>query len=131
MQSKDKRKVYLKIDNKNFDLPILSGSTGPEVLDIRSLYKISNLFTFDPGFTSTASCESAITYIDGDKGQLLYRGYDIADLAIKSNFLEVCYLLLYGNLPKKRGLFDFIERFKNKRFYGITIISIMETYTSS
>ena len=110
MQSKDKRKVYLKIDNKNFDLPILSGSTGPDVLDIRSLYKISNLFTFDPGFTSTASCESAITYIDGDKGQLLYRGYDIADLAIKSNFLEVCYLLLYGNLPKKRGLFDFIER---------------------
>ena len=91
MQSKDKRKVYLKIDNKNFDLPILSGSTGPEVLDIRSLYKISNLFTFDPGFTSTASCESAITYIDGDKGQLLYRGYDIADLAIKSNFLEVFY----------------------------------------
>jgi citrate synthase len=102
MQNNNKKKVLLEIENNKFDLPIISGSTGPDVIDIRTLYKISNLFTFDPGFTSTASCESSITFIDGDQGKLLYRGFDIAELAVKSNFLEVCYLLLYGNLPKKK-----------------------------
>ena len=91
MINKNKRKVILEIDNNKFDLPVLSGSTGPDVVDIRTLYKISNLFTFDPGFTSTASCESSITFIDGDKGRLLYRGFNISELAIKSSFLEVCY----------------------------------------
>ena len=110
MQNNNKKKVLLEIENNKFDLPIISGSTGPDVIDIRTLYKISNLFTFDPGFTSTASCESSITFIDGDKGKLLYRGFDIAELAVKSNFLEVCYLLLYGNLPKKEQLFDFTQR---------------------
>ena len=91
-------------------MPVLSGSTGPDVVDIRSFYKISNLFTFDPGFTSTASCESSITFIDGDKGKLLYRGFDIGELAVKSTFLEVCFLLLYGKLPQKNQLDDFTQR---------------------
>ncbi len=110
MENRNKSKVFLDIYNKKFDLPIISGSTGPDVLDIRSLYKISNLFTFDPGFTSTASCESSITFIDGDKGKLLYRGFDIGELAVKSTFLEVCFLLLYGKLPQKNQLDDFTQR---------------------
>ncbi|GIR38829.1 MAG: citrate synthase [Rhodobacterales bacterium] len=110
MGNRNKNKVFLDINNKKIDLPVLSGSTGPDVLDIRSLYKISNLFTFDPGFTSTASCESSITFIDGNKGKLLYRGFDIGELAVKSTFLEVCFLLLYGNLPQKNQLDDFTQR---------------------
>jgi citrate synthase len=84
---------------KSYQLPVLSGSTGPDVIDIRRLYQDTGFFTFDPGYTSTGSCESAITYIDGDQGVLLYRGYPIEDLAEKSDFMEVCYLLLYGDLP--------------------------------
>ena len=110
MENRNKNKVFLDINNKKIDLPVLSGSTGPDVVDIRSFYKISNLFTFDPGFTSTASCESSITFIDGDKGKLLYRGFDIGELAVKSTFLEVCFLLLYGNLPQKNQLDDFTQR---------------------
>ncbi len=89
----------LVIGDQTHEFPILSGSVGPDVMDIRSLYAKTGLFTYDPGFTSTAACDSAITYIDGDKGELLYRGYPIEQLADKSNYLEVCYLLLYGELP--------------------------------
>jgi citrate synthase len=89
----------LMLGDKALDLPILKGSTGPDVLDIRKLYAESDMFTYDPGFTSTAACESAITFIDGDKGTLLHRGYPIEQLAQHSNFLEVCYLLLNGELP--------------------------------
>ena len=89
----------LTIDGKAYDLPIMKPTLGPDVLDIRKLYGQADVFTFDPGFTSTAACESAITYIDGDKGELLYRGYPIEQLAEKSHYLEVCYLLLYGELP--------------------------------
>ena len=110
MENRNRNKVLLDINNKKIDLPVLSGSTGPDVVDIRSFYKISNLFTFDPGFTSTASCESSITFIDGDKGKLLYRGFDIGELAVKSTFLEVCFLLLYGKLPQKNQLDDFTQR---------------------
>ena len=110
MENRNKNKIFLDINNKKIDLPVLSGSTGPDVVDIRSFYKISNLFTFDPGFTSTASCESSITFIDGDKGKLLYRGFDIGELAVKSTFLEVCFLLLYGKLPQKNQLDDFTQR---------------------
>ena len=110
MGNNNKNKVFLDIKNKKFELPVISGSTGPDVVDIRSLYNISNLFTFDPGFTSTASCESSITFIDGNKGKLLYRGFDIGELAIKSTFLEVCFLLLYGNLPQINQLDDFTQR---------------------
>ncbi len=90
------------IDNrtgKKLDLPILKGSTGPDVIDIRKLYGATGCFTYDPGFTSTASCDSAITYIDGDEGVLLHRGYPIKQLAEHSDFMEVCYLLLHGELP--------------------------------
>ncbi len=83
------------------DLPIMEGSVGPKVIDIRKLYAQSDMFTFDPGFTSTASCESKITYIDGNKGELQYRGYPIEQLAEHSDYMEVCYLLLFGELPSK------------------------------
>lgn len=89
----------LTVRGKNYELPIYAGSTGPDVLDISKLYAETDMFTFDPGFTSTASCESSITYIDGGKGELLYRGYPIEQLAKKSDFLEVAYLLLNGELP--------------------------------
>src|SRR3982750_3319898 len=79
--------------------PVLSGTIGPDVIDIRTLYGKTNKFTYDPGFMSTAACSSAITYIDGDKGELLSRGYPIEELAVKCDYLEVCYLLLYGELP--------------------------------
>ncbi len=83
----------------NIELPVYSGSVGPDVVDIRKLYAQTGMFTYDPGFMSTAACESAITYIDGDKGELLYRGYPIEQLATNCDFMETCYLLLYGALP--------------------------------
>ena len=89
----------LTYNGQSYDLPVMSGEIGPDVIDIRKLYAQTGMFTFDPGFTSTASCESQITYIDGDKGTLLYRGYPIDQLADNSNFMEVCYLLLHGELP--------------------------------
>ncbi len=92
-------------DNKEFEL--LSGSVGPDVVDIRDFYADTGMFTYDPGFTSTASCQSAITYIDGDKGILLHRGYPIDQLAEKSSFMEVAFLLLHGDLPKKHELAEF------------------------
>lgn len=85
--------------NRRFDFPILDGSTGPSVIDIRKLYDDTGFFTFDPGFTSTGSCASKITFIDGDAGILMHRGYSIEDLAEHSDFMEVCYLLLFGELP--------------------------------
>jgi citrate synthase len=94
-------KATLIYDNKSFELPTYSGSEGPHVIDIRKLYGDADIFTYDPGFTSTASCESDITFIDGDKGICLYRGYPVDQLAQNSTFLEVCYLLLHGELPNK------------------------------
>ena len=99
----------LVIGDQSYEFPVLSGSVGPDVVDIRSLYAKTGMFTYDPGFTSTAACDSAITYIDGDKGELLYRGYPIDQLAEKSNYLEVCYLLLNGELPSKAQLAEFDE----------------------
>ena len=93
-----------KTTEKSFDMPVLSGTIGPDVVDIRSLQAQSGLFTYDPGFISTASCSSKITYIDGDVGVLLYRGYPIEQLAEQCSFLEVCYLLLNGELPSKASL---------------------------
>ena len=89
----------IKLGDKEVTLPVWKGTVGPDVVDIRKLYGELDVFTYDPGFTSTGSCESQITYIDGDKGVLLYRGYPIEQLAEQSNFLEVCYLLLHGELP--------------------------------
>ncbi|HWI81375.1 citrate synthase [Ramlibacter sp.] len=85
------------------ELPVYHGSVGPDVIDIRKLYAQTGMFTYDPGFLSTAACQSAITYIDGDKGELLYRGYPIEQLATKCDFMETCYLLLYGELPDAEG----------------------------
>src|SRR5690606_8727507 len=98
-QAKPAGSATLSYQDKTVELPVLSGSTGPDVIDIRKLYGGTGAFTFDPGFTSTAACESALTYIDGDAGVLLHRGYPIDQLASKSNFLEVCHLLLHGELP--------------------------------
>ncbi len=97
----------LTLDGKSFDLPVLKPSVGPDVIDIRKLYSEADVFTYDPGFTSTAATDSAITYIDGDKGELLYRGYPIEQLAEKSHYLEVCYLLLYGELPNAQQMEQF------------------------
>ncbi len=97
----------LTIGETSYDLPVMKGTEGPDVVDIRKLYGVSDHFTFDPGFTSTASCESALTFIDGDKGVLLHRGYSIEELSEKSNFMEVSYLLLNGELPNKQQLSDF------------------------
>ena len=99
----------LVIGDQTHEFPVLSGSVGPDVIDIRSLYAKTGMFTYDPGFTSTAACDSAITYIDGDKGELLYRGYPIDQLSEKSSYIEVCYLLLYGELPSKAKLAEFSE----------------------
>ena len=103
----------LILDGKEYDLPIHSPSAGPDVLDIRKLYAQAGVFTYDPGFTSTASCDSTITFIDGDKGELLHRGYPIDQLASKSHYLEGCYLLLYGELPSPAELEDFESRVTN------------------
>src|SRR5271170_6137461 len=100
----------LTVGNKTFDLPISSGTVGPDVIDIGKLYAQSGMFTYDPGFTSTASCESKITYIDGDAGILEYRGYPIEQLAENGDFLETCYLLLYGELPTRAQKVDFDRR---------------------
>ncbi|MEL6197947.1 MAG: citrate synthase [Pseudomonadota bacterium] len=104
------RTAQLTFDGKSVDLPVYDAVHGPSVIDIRRLYADLGVFTYDPGFTSTGSCESTITYIDGDKGELLYRGYPIDQLAEKSHFLEVCYLLLYGELPSATQLEDFESR---------------------
>jgi citrate synthase len=100
----------LTVGNKNYDFPIMSGTVGPDVVDISKLYAQAGMFTYDPGFTSTGSCQSKITYIDGDAGILEYRGYPIEQLAEKGDFLETCYLLLYGELPTKAQKEDFDQR---------------------
>jgi len=100
----------LNLDGKTYDLPVYAPTLGPNVLDIGKLYAQADVFTFDPGFTSTAACESAITYIDGDKGELLHRGYPIEQLAKESHYLELCYLLLYGELPTAAQQADFEAR---------------------
>ena len=95
------------------DLPVYQGNIGPDVIDIRKLYAQTGMFTYDPGFLSTASCQSAITYIDGDKGELLYRGYPIEQLATSCDFMETCHLLLYGNLPDANGKAKFSKLVTN------------------
>ncbi|MTH33792.1 citrate (Si)-synthase [Paracoccus limosus] len=106
----ESKSAKLLVEGKEVDLPILTPTAGPEVIDIRKLYGQGDVFTYDPGFTSTASCDSTITYIDGDKGELWYRGYPIEQLAAESHYLEVCYLLLYGELPTETQLTDFENR---------------------
>jgi citrate synthase len=97
----------LTLRGKTAQMPVRSGTLGPDVIDVTRLYRDTGCFTYDPGFTSTANCVSKITYIDGDKGILLYRGYPIDQLAERSNFIEVCYLLLYGELPTRSQYEEF------------------------
>ncbi len=106
-------KCFIEIGGKKYELPIKKGTVGPSVIDVRDLYKNTGHFTFDPGFTSTASCQSNICYIDGDKGTLLYRGYEIEKLSEKSSFLEVAYLLIKGELPNKNQFDEFSSAIKN------------------
>src|SRR3954449_1605273 len=101
------KSAQLTIGEKNYAFPVYEGTVGPDVIDISKLYGEAGVFTYDPGFTSTGSCESKITYIDGDEGILLHRGYAIEDLAKNCNFLEVCYLLLHGELPSPEQLVTF------------------------
>ena len=93
--------IISNASGKRVTVPILQGTCGPKVIDVRKLYGATDMFTYDPGFTATGSCESSITFIDGEAGVLLHRGYAIEDLAAKSDFMEVCYLLLYGELPTR------------------------------
>lgn len=111
MESKLTKKspATLTVNNRQLELPVYGGSVGPDVVDIRKLYSEAKVFTYDPGFTSTGSCESQITYIDGDEGVLLYRGYPIDQLAEHSTFLEVCYLLANGELPSAAELERFVR----------------------
>jgi citrate synthase len=104
-----KAPATLTVNNRQLELPVYGGSVGPDVIDIRKLYSDGKVFTFDPGFTSTGSCESQITYIDGDEGVLLYRGYPIDQLAEHSTFLEVCYLLANGELPNEAEMARFTK----------------------
>ena len=97
----------------SIEMPIYHGSVGPDVVDIRKLYAQTGMFTYDPGFLSTAACQSAITYIDGDKGELLYRGYPIEQLATNCDYMETCHLLLYGELPNVAQKTDFVSRVSN------------------
>jgi citrate synthase len=99
--------AVLNLNGKQSPMPIRSGSIGPDVIDVTRVYRDTGCFTYDPGFTSTANCSSRITYIDGDEGVLLYRGYPIGELAESSNFIEVCYLLLHGALPTQPQLDEF------------------------
>ena len=105
-----KEKALLTVRGNEIELPVLSPTIGPDVIDIRSLYSKSGMFTYDPGFMSTASCDSDITFIDGEAGQLQYRGYSIETLAENSSYLEVCYLLLNGELPTQSQLENFTTR---------------------
>ncbi len=105
----DKTATLKLPDGKTLDFPVLDGTMGPEVVDIRTLYGRSGMFTYDPGFLSTASCSSSITFIDGDAGILLYRGYPIEQLAQTCDFLEVCYLLQYGELPTRKQKDEFVD----------------------
>ncbi|MCE7506045.1 citrate synthase [Polynucleobacter sp. IMCC30063] len=109
IESDIKAKLSFSDGTPDIDLPIYKGTVGPEVIDIRKLYGQTGKFTYDPGFLSTASCSSKITFIDGDKGELLYRGYPIQDLAGKCDFLEICYLLLKGKLPNQTEKSGFEE----------------------
>ncbi len=110
------------------ELDVRSGSVGPDVLDIRSLYESTGRFTFDPGFASTASCESKITYIDGAKGLLMYRGYPVEQLAAKSSFIEVCYLLLNGELPSSDELAEFDETLRRHTMLNETMLRLFDGF---
>ena len=113
MSDKNSENAKLTVNNEDLDYNVDKGSIGPDVIDISKLYSETGKFTYDPGFTSTASCKSTITYIDGEEGVLLYRGYPIEQLAEKGNYLETCYLLLNGELPNQSQYNEFDEIITN------------------
>ena len=114
MNTSDKKATLSFSDGSpSIDFPIYEGTVGPEVIDIRKLYAGTGKFTYDPGFMSTAACNSSITYIDGDKGELLYRGYPIEQLAVNADFMETCYLLLHSELPNDTQKKAFVETVTN------------------
>jgi len=110
------------------DLEVRTGTIGPDVLDIRSLHAATETFTYDPGFAATASCESKITYIDGEQGLLMYRGYPVEQLAEKSSFIEVCYLLLYGELPSADELLKFDETLRTHTMLNETMLRLFDGF---
>ncbi len=114
--------------NARLEMPLLSGTVGPDVIDIRKLYASTGCFTYDPGFTSTAACRSKITYIDGDEGILLHRGYRIEDLAEKSDFLEVAYLILFGELPTVAQREEFVHGVTYHTMVNEQIINLMRGF---
>ena len=116
-------KAILKYKGQEVELPVLHSTMGPSVIDIQNLHQKIGLFTYDPGFTTTASCESGITFIDGDRSLLLYRGYRIEDLAKYSDFTEVAYLLLYGELPTEKEKIEFVESITNHTMVHEQVIS--------
>jgi len=117
-------------DGEEIELPVLIGKAGPPMIDIRNLYSLSGYFTFDPGFTCTGSCVSEITFIDGEKGELLYRGYKIQDLANNCDFVDICYLLLYGALPSEKDKIKFDETMKNEMLVHEQLISFYKGFQS-
>ncbi len=126
--NKSKKIAKLSINNSTYDLPIYKSSIGEDVIDISKLHSLSDHFTYDPGFTSTASCESRITYIDGENGILRYRGYDIDELAKKSDFIEVANLLIYGDLPNKKQLLKYKKLITRHTLLHDQIINFFEGF---
>jgi citrate synthase len=118
-------------NGKEYEYNILEGSRGPKVVDLRTFYKDTGLFTYDPGYTSTASCESDITFIDGEKGELRYRGYPIEELADKHSYLDVCYLLLNGKLPSKDESLDFDLELRHRAFVNEGLKNLYEAFPDS
>lgn len=127
----DKKALLELGDGSKIELPILSGTIGPDVLNVKDLYKTTGLFTYDPGFVSTASCSSSITFIDGDEGVLKYRGHDIADLAENNNFTAVIYLLLYGELPNSEQQEKFLSNTSKLSKISDQIINIIKAFPSN
>jgi len=118
----------IKIGDKTYEYPILEGTKGPKVLDIRTFYKDTGMFTYDPGFTSTASCSSAITFINGEKGELRYRGYPIEELATKYKYLEVCYLLINGKLPSEEEFLEFDNELRHRAFVDEGLRKLFDSF---
>jgi citrate synthase len=118
----------LKIGDKTYEYPVLEGTRGPKVLDIRTFYKDTGMFTYDPGFTSTASCKSDITFINGEKGELRYRGYPIEELATKHNYIETCYLLLNGALPTHEEALEFDNELRHRAFIDEGLRKLFDSF---
>lgn len=126
--SKDTLTITNNRDGETYELPILDATVGPSVVDISTLYKQTGMFTYDEGYTSTASCRSNITYIDGEKGKLMYRGYDIAYLAKEKTFLDTAYLLLNGELPNKEELDNFSFEMQKRSFVNEGVKNLFDAF---